>query len=97
MRARHGILLCALALLTIGVVMVNSAGMRIMPASAEAPIADTRGLSIAAILGGRDGIFAGLALAAFAAAGFLPRGRVARLRAPRPAIAGRVLLAGVLG
>ncbi|MEO1584951.1 MAG: FtsW/RodA/SpoVE family cell cycle protein [Planctomycetota bacterium] len=87
---RQGILLCALALLTLGVVMVHSAGMRIEPASAETPVAATDGLTIAGLLGGRDGIFAALAIIAMAAGWLIPDRVVASLSSPRPDLLVRV-------
>ena len=97
MRARQGILLCALALLTLGVVMVSSAGMRITPASAEAPIASNDGLRITAILGGRDGIFAGLAVAALIAGWMMPRRLLAAVTTPRPDRLPVMIVAGIVG
>lgn len=93
--ARQGILLCALALLTLGVVMVNSAGMRIIPATAGVPVASTEGLGFAAIVGGRDGVFALLAVAALAAGWMMPSGLIDRLSRPSPARVVPVAIAGV--
>ncbi|MEO1715574.1 MAG: FtsW/RodA/SpoVE family cell cycle protein [Planctomycetota bacterium] len=99
---RQGILLCALALLTLGVVMVHSAGMAIEPATVESPVASTDGLTITGILGGRDGLFATLAIAAMAAGWLVPTRWTDRLATPRPewavrtAVAGVVVLVGVL-
>lgn len=81
---RQGILLCALALLTLGVVMVHSAGMAIEPATVESPVASTDGLTITGILGGRDGLFATLAIAAMAAGWLVPTRWTDRLATPRP-------------
>lgn len=96
MRARQGILLCALALLTLGVVMVSSAGMRIVQASAEQPIASNEGLRLTAILGGRDGIFAGLALLALVAAWGAPHTLIDRLSRPRRELLVPVAALGVV-
>ena len=82
--ARQGILLCALALLTLGVVMVHSAGMSIEPATVEAPVAATDGLAIKSILGGRDGLFAAIAIAAMAFGWLVPTRLADRLATPRP-------------
>jgi cell division protein FtsW len=93
--ARQGILLCALALLTLGVVMVNSAGMRIIPATAGAPVASTEGLAFTAIVGGRDGVFALLAVTALAIGWMMPTGLLERLSRPAPTRAVPVAIAGV--
>ena len=76
--------LCALALLTLGVLMVTSAGMQIEQASAEQPIQGDGGLSPIAILSGRIGIYAALAIGAMAVAAFAPASIVDRVIRPRP-------------
>ncbi len=81
---RQGILLCALALLTLGVVMVHSAGMSIEPATVEVPVAPTDGLTTGGILGGRDGLFAAFAIAAMALGWLVPTRLTERLGTPRP-------------
>ncbi|MEO1534713.1 MAG: FtsW/RodA/SpoVE family cell cycle protein [Planctomycetota bacterium] len=93
---RQGILLCALALLTLGVVMVHSAGMSIEPATVEKPVAATDGLTITGILGGRDGLFAALAIAAMAAGWLVPTRLADRLATPRPDRLVRVAVIGVV-
>lgn len=99
---RQGILLCALALLTLGVVMVHSAGMSIEAATVEAPVAPTDGLTVGGILGGRDGLFAALAIGAMAAGWLLPMSIADRLGTPKPewvrlvAIVGAMMLVGLL-
>ncbi|MCC6677638.1 MAG: FtsW/RodA/SpoVE family cell cycle protein [Phycisphaerales bacterium] len=76
LRPGQTIALCALALLTIGVIMVNSAGMRVTPVAGPTPQD--------AILTPRDIIFSrptaymGMAVIAMAAAAFLPIRRLAR-------------------
>ncbi|MFI4872238.1 MAG: FtsW/RodA/SpoVE family cell cycle protein [Phycisphaerales bacterium JB061] len=76
--------LCALALLTLGVLMVTSAGMQIAPASADQPIRGDGGLSPIAIMSGRTGIYAALALFAMGAAAFMPARFVNSAIKPRP-------------
>ncbi|MEM9662095.1 MAG: FtsW/RodA/SpoVE family cell cycle protein [Planctomycetota bacterium] len=92
---RQGILLCALALLTLGVVMVHSAGMSIEPATVESPVASTEGLTITGILGGRDGLFAAFALAAMAAGWLMPPRLINGLATPGPDRLVRVAATGV--
>jgi cell division protein FtsW len=77
------VFLCALALLAIGVVMVNSAGMSIDPVAAAAvaqtPHVTNHSLAdlLWRIVGGRSSIYMGLAVVAMAAAACLPVGRLA--------------------
>lgn len=54
--------LCLLALLTLGVVMVSSAGMAVAPLGSDEP---ARGVTLASILTSQPARFMGLALAAF--------------------------------
>lgn len=76
--------LCALALLMIGVIMVTSAGMQIEQASVEQPVqGDAGALSPIAILSGRIGMYAALALLVMGAAAFLPGSVVDRVLKPR--------------
>lgn len=71
MRLGHGLILCAVALLTIGVVMVTSAGLTV---DAEQPI------SLGGILLGRHATFALLALGALALGSLVPVDRLYTLR-----------------
>lgn len=70
--------LCVVALLTIGVVMVNSAGMSVSPVSSAAEAAASagqgppQGVTFESILFSRSTLYMGLALAALAAAALLP-------------------------
>lgn len=78
LRPGQAIALCVLALLTIGVVMVNSAGMSVDPRNA---------VTIESILLSRSTIYMGLAVLAMMGVGLLPiRGMVARF-VERPALA----------
>ncbi|MEM9166013.1 MAG: FtsW/RodA/SpoVE family cell cycle protein [Planctomycetota bacterium] len=92
--ARQGIFVCALSLLTLGVVMVASAGMRIVPATAEAPVASPEGFGVQSLLGGRNAVFAGIAIAAMLFAWSLPRWLAVRLSTPRP---DRVVAVSIVG
>ncbi|PHQ81174.1 MAG: hypothetical protein COB69_04725, partial [Phycisphaera sp.] len=76
--------LCALALLTLGVLMVTSAGMQIDQASAEQPILVDGGLSPIAIMSGRTGMYAALAIGVMGAMAFVPQRLVERAIKPRP-------------
>jgi len=71
MRLGHGLILCAIALLTIGVVMVTSAGLTV---DAERPI------SLSGILLGRHATFALLALGMLAIGAMVPVDRLYTLR-----------------
>lgn len=64
LRPGQVIALCVLALLTIGVVMVNSAGMSVDPAA--------RGVSVQAVLFSRPAVYMCLALGALTIGAFLP-------------------------
>ena len=76
LRPGQAVVLCVIALLTIGVVMVNSAGMSIDP---------TRAVTIQSILLSRSTAYMALALAAMAVVSFLPVRRLAELATARPA------------
>ena len=81
------IFLLALALLTIGVVMVNSAGIAIEPvgldaAPDEAIAADP--VTLEAILTSRSAMYAAVAIGAMLVAAFLPVSTLARRLTPRP-------------
>lgn len=106
LRPAHAIALCVLALLTIGIVMVNSAGMQVAPVDGEPGGLAADPVTIQSIVFSRSSVYAALALAALAFAARLPvrrfAGRVAG-EAWRPAgipvaglLVGCVLLAGVL-
>lgn len=64
--------------------MVTSAGMQIAPASADQPIRGDGGLSPIAIMSGRTGIYAALALLAMGATAFMPARFVNSAIKPRP-------------
>lgn len=76
LRPGQVIALCALALLTIGVVMVNSAGMRITPVAGPAP--QDALLTPRDIVFSRPTAYMTMAVVAMAAAAFLPIRRLAR-------------------
>lgn len=76
LRPGQVIALCALALLTIGVVMVNSAGMRITPVAG--PTAQDSILTPRDIIFSRPTAYMGMALVAMTAAACLPIRRLAR-------------------
>jgi len=82
LRPGQVIALCALALLTLGVVMVNSAGMRVHIVDPQAGTADP-GVTAQSILFSRSTIYAGLALTALFLGSIMPvRYAAARLRGP---------------
>jgi cell division protein FtsW len=82
LRPGQVIALCALALLTLGVVMVNSAGMRVHIVDPQAATADP-GVTAQSILFSRSTIYAGLALTALFLGSIMPvRYVAARLRGP---------------
>jgi cell division protein FtsW len=96
LRPGHVVFLCALALLAIGVVMVNSAGMNIDPVSTaapEPPAARDAGIPgvFQALLTGRPAIYMALALVAMSLTAVVPVGRLAgAVRAgPGPGAAAR--------
>ncbi|MFO0826940.1 MAG: FtsW/RodA/SpoVE family cell cycle protein [Phycisphaerales bacterium] len=92
MRAGHGIFLIALALLVIGVVMVNSAGLTVRPdpglvtsgamgeAEFEKAMSTYRPVSFENVLVGRTTILAGLAIAAMLLGSRVPVERLYGLR-----------------
>jgi cell division protein FtsW len=87
LRPGQVLFLCALALLAIGVVMVNSAGMNVAPVDLapvmEGPPAPQpdRGVvqSIGSVVFGRSTVYMALAVIAMAATSLVPVGRLARL------------------
>jgi cell division protein FtsW len=82
LRAGQIIILCAVALLTLGVVMVNSAGMTVDPVRA-APDGTVltpdqpRGVTFKSIIFSRSSLYMALALIALAAGSFVPVRRLA--------------------
>jgi cell division protein FtsW len=93
------VFLCALALLAIGVVMVNSAGMSIDPVTATPgleppPAPSDAGVShlFTTILLSRATTYMGLAVCAMAAASLFPVGRLAGLRESSPGSHARLSL-----
>lgn len=98
LRAGHGILLCALALLTIGVVMVQSAGMGVRPLDAGADpqaAAAVSGVTAESLLLSRTSLYLVLAVGAMTLASRLPVRRMAD-RAERAAFLPPAGDAGVL-
>ena len=80
LRAGHGILLCALALLMLGVVMVQSAGMVVRPLDEGADpqaAAAVSGVTIESLLFSRTSLYLVLAVGAMAMASRLPLRRLA--------------------
>lgn len=80
LRAGHGILLCALALLMLGVVMVQSAGMVVRPLDEGADpqaAAAVSGVTIESLLFSRTSLYLVLAVGAMAVASRLPLRRLA--------------------
>lgn len=69
LRAGQTIAICVLALLTLGVVMVNSAGMAVSPIGAEV---DAEGITPRSIIFSRSTVYMVVACGAFAAAAFSP-------------------------
>lgn len=90
LRPGHVVFLCALALLTLGVVMVNSAGMsvdpvEVVPVAATPETAEhghTLGHAVGRILLNRSTVYMGLAVLAMCAAAMLPVRRLADLGDP---------------
>lgn len=79
-RSGHVVMLCALVLLTIGVVMVQSAGMSVRPLAPDADptaAAAVSGVSIKSLLTSRTSLYLVIAVAAMAIATRLPVRRVA--------------------
>lgn len=95
------ITLCALALLTLGVVMVNSALMTVAPVDGNGN--QLPGVTAESILTSRSTLYMALALAALAVCAMLPVRRLARLAAglggddPDSPAANRLLVIGVCG
>jgi cell division protein FtsW len=90
LRAGHLVALCVVALLTLGVVMVNSAGMTVNPVRADfegtvVVVDQPRGVTFESILLSRSSLYMALALAALAAGSVFPVRRLSALfqrRAP---------------
>ena len=79
-RSGHVVMLCALVLLTIGVVMVQSAGMSVRPLATDADptaAAAVSGVSIKALLTSRTSLYLVVAVGAMAIATRLPVRRLA--------------------
>ncbi len=86
LRPGHSVMLCALALLTLGVVMVNSAAMRVDPidvgapgvhAETDASVVTREGVTAESILLSRSTIYMGVAVLAMGVASRLPVRRLA--------------------
>lgn len=104
LRAGHGILLCALALLTIGVVMVQSAGMRVRPLDAGVDpqqAAAVSGVTAESLLLSRTSLYLAVAVGAMALASRAPvralADRIERSPHIRPAGDAGVLVLGSVG
>ncbi|MFO0830659.1 MAG: FtsW/RodA/SpoVE family cell cycle protein [Phycisphaerales bacterium] len=82
LRPGHTIVLCVLALLAIGVIMVNSADMAVRSVSSDTPVIEP--LSVFAILTSRSAVYMTLAVGAMVAAAFFPVRKLAGW-AERPA------------
>lgn len=105
LRAGHLLILCALALLTLGVVMVNSAGMAVDPVG-NSGATRAQGVTLESILLGRSTVYMALAVAVMVIAAFLPVRRLAAAGMARPYlpafltsaafIAGSLALVGVI-
>lgn len=101
LRAGQVITLCALSLLTLGVVMVNSALMSVAPIDGDGN--QLPGVTAESILTSRSTLYMALALAALALAALLPVRRLAALltapalRDPTPLAGLRTLLVCTLG
>lgn len=101
LRPGHVVTLCALALLTLGVVMVNSALMSVAPVDGQAVQAG--GITPESIILSRSTAYMGLALAALAGCALLPVRAMARWatapidRDPTPQAGLRTLTVCVLG
>ena len=79
-RSGHVVMLCALVLLTIGVVMVQSAGMSVRPLAPDADptaAAAVSGVSIKSLMTSRTSFYLLIAVCAMAVATRLPVRRVA--------------------
>ncbi len=81
LRPGHIIILCALALLTLGVVMVNSALMTVAPVDGDGN--HLPGITAETILTSRSTVYMALALAAMAVCTALPIRRLSRLATER--------------
>jgi len=94
LRPGQVVILCALALLTLGVVMVNSAGMAVGPLGQ--PGGPPEGTTPRSILFSKSSAYFALSLAAIVLASSVPVGRIARALerpapgSPRPALDGLV-------
>ena len=75
LRPGHAVALCALALLLLGVVMVNSAGMSVAPVGADA---EAHAVTTASILLSRASLYMVLAVGAMAVTAHLPVRRLAQ-------------------
>ena len=74
-RSGHVVMLCALVLLTMGVVMVQSAGMQVRPLAADvdpSAVAAVSGVSAESLLTSRTSLYLLLAVAAMGVASMLP-------------------------
>ncbi|MGV6814195.1 MAG: hypothetical protein ACWA5W_04190, partial [Phycisphaerales bacterium] len=79
-RSGHVVMLCALVLLTLGVVMVQSAGMQVRPLEADvdpAAAAAVSGVSAESLMTSRTSLYLLLSVAAMGIAAFLPVRRLA--------------------
>ncbi|MFG0304884.1 MAG: FtsW/RodA/SpoVE family cell cycle protein [Phycisphaerales bacterium JB040] len=88
LRPGHVVLLCAVALLTLGVVMVNSASMQVRPldpGADPAAAAAASGITLTSILTSRSAFYMLAAIAAMIVASQLPVARLADRLVPRPA------------
>lgn len=90
LRPGQVVILCALALLTLGVVMVNSAGMAVGPLGEEN--GPSEGITPRSILFSKSSAYFALSLAAIVIASGVPVGRIARaLEKPAPGSPRRAL------
>lgn len=88
LRPGTAVILCALMLLTIGVVMVNSAGMSVTPLSASAVVADASGVTFWTILTSQASMYAVLAIGAMLVFSRLPIAKLAgRFETPSDRVA----------
>src|SRR5262245_18659832 len=98
LRPGHIIALCVIALLTIGVIMVNSAGMRVHIVGAEQ--GQDPGITAQSVILSRTTIYMGLAITAMLIGAYLPvRGLANALPTARPGALRpiAVLAVGVVG
>lgn len=83
LRAGHAVILCALTLLTIGLVMVNSAGMSVRPLTEHATqVGELTGVTVGSILTSQAAVYMLAAVAVMALATRLPAPRLAKLCDP---------------